>query len=92
MGAMLVPALTSTGHNVVLADPSGIQFTGAGSCSASKCHGNPTPKPDDATSHNENTTWNAKDEHAKAYTDEKRGLVSPKSKEIATKMGLGAGE
>ena len=74
---------------VVHADPTGIKYTGAGSCAAAACHGGAAPKDEAATRHNENTMWSDKDQHSKSYNDPKKGLVSPEGKKIAEDMKLG---
>jgi hypothetical protein len=84
-----IVSLTSATRLVVHADPTGIKYTGAGSCNAASCHGAPAPKEEAATRHNENSTWSEKDAHSKSYNDDKRGLVAPKAAEIAKKMNLG---
>jgi hypothetical protein len=72
---------------VVHADPTGIKYTGAGSCAAAACHGAQEPKEEAACRHNENTKWNdKKDLHSQAYT---KGLVGEKGQAISKKMGLG---
>src|SRR5947207_2048856 len=69
-------------NHVAYADPAGIKYTGAGSCSAASCHGNGAPKEEAATRHNENAVWTKSDHHAQSYSG-KKGLVSAASKKIA---------
>ena len=87
--SVAIVSLTSGTRLIVHADPAGIKYTGAGTCSAAACHGAAAPKEEAATRHNENTTWSGdKDKHSVSYSDPKRGLVSPEAKEIAGKLKL----
>lgn len=87
-GLVAVSGMVSLdGRWVAHADPSGIKFVGAGSCSAAACHGATAPKDDGSTRHNENSIWNDKDHHAQAFKG-KKGLTTPKAKEIAGKMKI----
>ena len=90
VGVATVLVTTFSGMDLVVhADPTGIKYTGAGSCAAAACHGAPAPKEEEACRHNENTMWGDKDQHSKSFSDPKKGLVSPEGKEIAEKMKLG---
>jgi hypothetical protein len=90
LGVVAIAVITVTHlQPVVHADPTGIKYTGAGSCAAAACHGAQEAKEEPACRHNENTQWSNKDAHSKAYNDPKKGLVSPKGQEISKKMGLG---
>lgn len=88
---VLVVGLTMSGNlgltglsNDAFADPTGIKYTGAGSCAAAACHGSATEKDGGATRHNENHIWSNNDAHAKAYTQ----LLEDTSKEIAKKLKI----
>ncbi len=90
MSAVAVFVGTFAGLDLVVhADPTGIKYTGAGTCAAAACHGGPAPKDEAATRHNENTMWGDKDQHSKSFNDPKKGLVSPEGKKIAETMKLG---
>jgi Cytochrome c554 and c-prime len=70
-----------------------LKYTGGASCGGSKCHGNPTPRAD-FPKMNENTIWQQKDKHAKAYetlTNERlKSGVSPSA--MAKKLGIAKAE
>jgi hypothetical protein len=94
----LAVALAASGHSVVSgqapkpgAAPRSIPLTqvvrGAGSCSATACHGGTRPTPDGPTSpppiyRNEHDTWLGAGNHSKAY----RVLTEPRSVAIAAKL------
>jgi hypothetical protein len=65
-------------------------FQGAGSCSATACHGSMKPAARDAypsrVLRNEHTTWITQDRHADAY----RVLFSPRSQAMAGRLSGGA--
>ncbi|MBI2190373.1 MAG: hypothetical protein HYU36_00120 [Planctomycetes bacterium] len=61
------------------------KFTGAGNCSAAKCHGGAEAVKTGNTQTNEFTIWSSKDKHAKAFET----LSKDESAEIAKKMELG---
>jgi hypothetical protein len=67
-----------------------LRFQGAGSCSATACHGSIAPVPSDATPRvvplrNEHTTWLSDDPHSRAYLT----LIQKKSKDIVWKLAGG---
>lgn len=60
---------------------------GAGRCSATACHGSPTPVAGSRTFRNEHTVWASRDRHASAY----QTLHSEGSRSIANKLGRSSG-
>ena len=77
---------------VAHADPAGVKYTGADSCSSTQCHGASKPAPGypGDCSHNENTIYFKKDAHAQAFSskDGKKGLNNALSKKIAANLGI----
>jgi hypothetical protein len=63
-----------------VAQPS--EFRGAGSCSATACHGSVTPLAGSAVRRNEHTTWITEDPHARAYLT----LLGKRSERIACNL------
>jgi hypothetical protein len=59
-------------------------YTGAGSCTSSSCHGSVWPKTGGKINQNEYQIWSSKDKHAKAYSV----LLDPRSKQIAKNLKL----
>jgi len=68
---------------VVAAGPAA-NYTGAGSCSSSQCHGSLRPRGDGRILQNEYTVWVTKDEHSQAYAH----LLEERSKIIARNLRL----
>jgi hypothetical protein len=66
---------------VALVNPGSVR--GAGSCSATACHGSIAPIPASSVLRNEHTTWASRDKHAKAY----QVLYSARSRTIAENLG-----
>ena len=59
-------------------------FTGAGSCASSSCHGSVWPRTGGKIDQNEYFVWASKDKHSKAYSV----LLEPRSKRIARNMRI----
>lgn len=70
-----------------LAQPAARGNWGAGRCSATACHGSPTPVYGGRVFRNEHTVWASRDRHAGAY----QTLHSEVSRSIARKLGQTAG-
>lgn len=79
---ILAPQFTS---NVLAADQASFKYTGAGSCSAAKCHGSASDKRSGATLTNEYTVWASKDKHNSAF----KILFENEAKEILKKYDGG---
>lgn len=59
-------------------------FTGAGSCSSTACHGGVTPRTVNRVFQNEFSTWILNDRHARAYSL----LLEPRSAQIAKNLRI----
>ena len=76
-----------TAHRLVPAEkPSGSEFRGSGSCSATACHGSIVPRDLSlsAVLGNEHTTWLSDDAHSRAY----QVLFEPRSDRIVCNLAL----
>lgn len=62
-----------------------LKYIGTASCSAKECHGSAAERLEGRTLHNECTTWQGQDKHAKSYKDlaNKQGLEISKALSIA---------
>ncbi len=60
------------------------EYTGAGSCSSSSCHGGVQPRTDNAVLQNEYSTWVLQDKHARAFA----ALTGELGKQIGRNLNL----
>jgi hypothetical protein len=79
-GLLFLPSRPAAGE----APPA--DYTGAGSCSSSHCHGSLRPRAENRVTQDEHTIWVTKDEHAQAYSH----LLSERSKTIARNLKMQA--
>jgi hypothetical protein len=85
-GLLLLTSLSALAQITALPDQGGQIHNGVASCATSTCHGAVRPFAESNILHNEFITWTREDRHSKAY----QTLLSPASKQIAKKMGIGA--
>ncbi|MGH9340531.1 MAG: multiheme c-type cytochrome [Acidobacteriota bacterium] len=82
MAVMLLP-IALAGF-LLLSPQDQVNFTGAGSCASSNCHGSVWPRTGGRIKQNEYQIWSTKDGHAKAYAV----LLEPRSQQIARNLGI----
>jgi Cytochrome c554 and c-prime len=83
--AAAAPVAASPGANITQPTEGASKHMGVSSCSSSVCHGAVTPSSTYDVLLNEYVTWSHEDAHSKAFS----ALRSLKSREIASRLGIG---